>query len=1459
MSLENFHPAVARWFADAFGEPTPAQARAWPAIAQGRHTLIAAPTGSGKTLAAFLAAIDSLVRQAGAGTLEDGVQVVYVSPLKALSNDIHRNLELPLAGSIGLLQQMGSPATQIRSQVRTGDTPQAERAAMTRSPPHILVTTPESLYLLLTSESGRRMLATARSVIVDEIHAVAATKRGAHLALSLERLSDLCGGRLQRIGLSATQKPIAEVARFLVGTQGDECFIVDSGHVRDRDLALVLPDSPLEAVMSTEVWNTLYDRMATLINEHHTTLIFANTRRMVERVTRHLSERIGAENIAAHHGSIAKEQRLDAEQRLKSGQLRALVATASLELGIDIGDVEQVLQLGTPRAISTFLQRVGRANHAVGGVPKGRLFPLSRDELVECTALLNAVRAGELDRLHIPEAPLDVLSQQIVAEVASGERGEDELFALVRRAWPYRALERSAFDEVVRMLADGIATRRGRQSAYLHRDAVNGRLRARRGARLTAITCGGAIPQNADYQVVMEPQGIMVGTLNEDFAVESLAGDIFQLGNTSYRILRVEAGKVRVEDAAGQAPTIPFWLGEAPARTEELSTAVSQLRAGIDAALTDLSPATLANCVVMMRERHHLGETAARQLVEYLAAAKATLGRLPTRERLIIERFFDEAGGMQLVVHAPFGARVNRAFGLALRKRFCQTFNFELQAAATEDAIVLSLGETHSFPLEEVIRYLHSNTVADVLTQAVLDAPLFMTRWRWNATISLAVRTSRAGKRTPPPLLRMAAEDLVSVLFPDQLACQENLTGPREIPDHPLVRQTLHDCLHEAMDVDGLITLLRRIEHGEIQVLTRDLPHPSMLAMEILTARPYAYLDDAPLEERRTQAVAARRWLDPQSAAEYGQLDPDAIARLREEAWPDPESADELHDALMLLGLLPQEEGLGRGPVTRPDWTPYFDALCEANRATRIIVGSRIFWVAAEQLPLARVVQPGAHSDPDIGVPAAYAAAPATPEDAARELLRGRLQATGPVAATTLDATLALPDGCALAALNALESEGFVMRGQFTTPAANTEARATADAPEPEWCERRLLARISRNTIRTLRAQIEPVASADFMRFLLEWQGVTREPKGEGPQSLAAVLEQLEGFEIPAIAWERDVLPVRLRNYDPAWLDTLCLSGRVLWARLDAPKGSVAGPVRATPIALLSRAHFPLWRGFSQRQRADLKLSSAAQAVADQLAVRGASFFDELMRACGLLQAQAENALGELVAAGLASADSFGGLRALLLPLDRKRKLAARGRRVALFGLEEAGRWSLLRPVDATEDPANDADQVEQIAWRLLQRYGVVFRRILTREAPWLPPWHALLRVLRRLETQGHVRGGRFVAGVSGEQYALPDAIPALRAMRQRQADGALVSLSAADPLNLLGIVTPGERLAGLSGNRFVLRDGVPVAMQAGGEVRFLVKLSVSEEWPVRNALLRRATHAAAQADAAITDASGRQ
>ncbi|HET7038519.1 MAG TPA: DEAD/DEAH box helicase, partial [Gemmatimonadales bacterium] len=942
MPLSRFHPVIQRWFEDRLGVPTAAQAEGWEAIRSGRHTLLAAPTGSGKTLAAFLQALDGLLREGLQAPLPDEVRVVYVSPLKALSADIHRNLAEPRREIRRRAEEAGLPPVRLTAAVRSGDTPASERAAMLKTPPHILVTTPESLYLLLTAERSREMLRTARVVIVDEIYAVIESRRGAHLALSLERLDHVAGRPLQRIGLSATQKPVEDVARFLVGNRAnrsepgrtganaDDCAIVDAGHRRERDLAIEVPDSPLEAVMAGEVWEEVYHRLARLIGEHRTTLVFVNTRRMAERVAYHLAPRLGEGAVAAHHGSLSKDVRLEAEDRLKTGKLRALVATASLELGIDIGHVDLVCQLGSPHRISALLQRVGRSGHTIRGTPRGRLFPLSRDDLVECAALLRAVRRGALDRLVMVEQPLDVLAQQIVAEAAAEDWSEDGLFDLVRSAWPYRALARQGFDDVVRTLSEGFTTRRGRRGALIHRDAVNRRVRGRRGARLTAITSGGAIPDNADFRVVLEPDGTFLGTVNEDFAFESMAGDVFQLGSASWRIVRLQAGVVRVEDAKGQPPGIPFWIGEAPARSDELSAAVSELRQDVGERLDDPDAA----CRWLTAEIPGLPEAAAAQMVHYLADARRMLGLLPTQETLVAERFFDEAGGMQLVIHAPFGSRVNRAWGLALRKRFCRQFNFELQAAATEEGLLLSLGPQHSFPLSDVFRYLHPDSTRDLLVQALLDAPMFGTRWRWNANIALAVLRSRGGKKVPPQIQRMEAEDLLAAAFPDAAACLENIAGDREIPDHPLVRQTITDCLTDAMDVQRLLRLLEDVHHGRVRTVARDLPEPSVLSHEILGARPYAFLDDAPLEERRAHAVATRRALEPSSAADLGALDPEAIARVRDEAWPDPRDADELHDALLLAGFL-------GGPADRrtggPRWAGFLAQLAEVGRAGRVM------------------------------------------------------------------------------------------------------------------------------------------------------------------------------------------------------------------------------------------------------------------------------------------------------------------------------------------------------------------------------------------------------------------------------------------------------------------------------------------------------------------------------------------
>ena len=1415
-----FHPAVAAWFGNRFAAATTAQAEAWPLIKAGRHTLIAAPTGSGKTFAAFMAAIDDLVRLGVAGRLADETHVVYVSPLKALSNDIHRNLEAPLAGIREELGRRGLPDVEIRTWVRTGDTPPGERQRMGRKPPHIVVTTPESLYILLGSESGRKMLGTTRTVIVDEIHAVAPNKRGTHLALSLERLAALCSHRLLRIGCSATQNPIEEVAHFLVGT-AKRAAIVDSGHRRARDLAIEVPDSPLEAVMSMEVWEQVYRRLASLIEQHRTTLIFVNTRRLAERATRRLSELLGAEHVTAHHGSLAREQRFDAEQRLKAGKLKALVATASLELGIDIGDVDLVCQLGSPRSIASFLQRVGRSGHAIDGTPKGRLFPLSRDELVECTALLDSVRRGELDRLSIPAEPLDVLAQQVVAEVAAQEWSEDELFALMRRAWPYRHLKREDFDEIVAMLADGFHTRRGRRGALIHHDAVNRQLRGRRGSRLTALTAGGTIPDNADYQVLLEPENNVIGSVNEDWAVESMVGDVFQLGNRSYKIQRVERGVVRVEDTHGMAPTIPFWLGEAPGRSDELSVSVSRLRGAISEHVHRDS--TGEGTLRWLIDDLNIDPAAAKQLVDYLCAGHAALGVLPTQDTIVLERFFDEAGGMQLVLHSPFGSRLNRAWGLALRKRFCGKFNFEIQAAATEDNIVISLTEAHSFALDDVPHYLHSNSVRNVLLQAILDSPMFTTRWRWVAGVSLALPRFRGGKKVPPQLARMAAEDLVGAVFPDQIACAENLPGEREIPDHPLVNQAIGDCLNEAMDLDGLVRLLKGIESGAINVVTRDLTQPSPLALEVLSARPYAFLDDAPLEERRTQAVMARRWLSVEEASDLGRLDPEAIARVKAEAWPDAESADELHDALVWLGFLTEDEVRANA-----GWSALLAELAEQKRATRF----SDFWIAAEHLSLFRSLWPAAAIEPSISAPAGYDRQ--WPSDEALvEVLRGRLEGLGPVTVATLAQPLGLRSGDTAPALAALEAEGFAMRGRFT-----------AGATDDEWCERRLLARIHRYTIKRLRAEIEPVSARDFLRFLFRWQRVAPEAQVEGQKSLDTVIAQLEGFAAPAGAWEGEILPARLKDYQPGWLDARCLAGQATWMRLPSRNGGDgrasgrAGPVRTTPILLLPRRHAATWRSLSPRQAEAPRSSPRAQAVVDYMVENGASFFDELLQHCGLLRSQLEEALAELVAIGLVTSDSFAGLRSLLVPSSERGTGGRRRRRAAPFAMEESGRWSLVQ--QSKTSGKVDAAAVEHIARALLHRYGVVFWRMLEREQASLPPWRELLYVYRRLESSGEIRGGRFVAGFTGEQFALPDAIGLLRDVRRRPALNEWTVVSGADPLNLVGILAPGPKLAALAGNRLLYRDGVPAATLSGGEVQFLETLDPATDWFARKALLRR-------------------
>ena len=1641
--LADFHPASRAWFEERFEQATKAQVDAWPQIRAGRHILIAAPTGSGKTLAAFYAAIDMLLQRGLNGELTEGVQILYVSPLKALSNDIQKNLEQPLNGIAEQLHLQGFAPVDIRIAVRTGDTPPSERARMAKKPPHILVTTPESLYLLLTSASGRAMLSTVRSLVIDEIHALLGDKRGSHLALSMERLQHLIsaqssdqtntqGGRtLQRIGLSATQKPIDLVANYLVGNSTvqigcdsglidscwpkADCAIVDSGFRRELDIRIEVPKSPLSALMSNEVWDELYGRLVELIESHDTTLVFVNTRRLSERLALALAERLGDDVVCSHHGSMSKDHRHNAEQRLKAGSLKVLVATASMELGIDVGSVDLVVQFSSPKSIATFLQRVGRSGHSINGTPKGILFPLTRDDLIEASALVHSIRRGQLDAIVMPEKPLDILAQQIVAEVSAqvhdrgrdgdkqpvnkehsnkepskeifqplatalaamrtsdstrlsssakpaptpaspevrkaalaaaraGLRGTeaepasvkshvyqketeeieetqekesfepmtpldswciDELYALVIKAFPFRELTKEEFEETLRMVADGYTSRRGRRGAHLHYDAINRRLRPRRGANLIALTNGGAIPDMFDYQVVLDPEDTVVGSLNEDFALDSMAGDVFTLGTHAWQILRVDGLKVRVRDAQGMNPTVPFWFGEGPGRTVELSQSVSNFRQQIgDLILGESADAAMQWCINAVGLPH----SAASQVVEYLHAGMAALGAMPTRDTIIMERFFDEVGDMHVVIHSPFGNRINRGWGLALRKRFCKSFNFELQAAANEDSIVISLGSVHSFPLDEVFRYLQTTTVRDVLVQALLDSPMFEVRWRWNATRSLAIQRNRSGKRVPPQFQRMDAEDLIAHVFPDQIACAENLTGRRDVPTHPLVDQTIHDCLTEAMDIDALIELVGKIEREELTLIAKDLREPSPFAQEIINARPYAFLDDAPAEERRTNAIRNRSWADPAEARDYSLLDASAIARVREEAWPLVHNAEELHDALQTLGYITAAEFADNG------FEKWRERLVLEGRLHQLVQHPQELLFATEDLPKFRALFPECCAQFD--TPSFLEGVCFEPEEALRDLVRSRLEGLGPVTVQRLAEEVSLRCVKIDAALLALEVEGFVFQGQFTP-------RSEQAGDEPvEWCERRLLQRIHRYTIVSHRKAIKPVSLQVYTQFLFDEHGLepvrdddemprsSAEPSLDGQTQLQRSLAMLDGISAPAASWEADLYPSRVSDYDPNWLDVLCISGRVTWGRYVQPsasqralhKGS-SGPVKTTPIAIMSRANLDIWQAMARAQLKEADegprktrvgqgapsgktFSNTAQRIEADLLTNGASFFDQIQSRSGLLKAQLEEGLAELVGAGRLNSDSFTGLRALLTPAAKKQGAHRRRRRSSMFGVEEAGRWSLLetfapRPADTADtdamatarteteaentrrSPATpaiirqprasrpnnsrsgwdvlDDDQLERLISIYLNRWGVLFRSIIEREL-LAPPWRVLLRALRRLELRGTVRGGRFIAGVGGEQFAFQEAVDGLRSRAKEVAAAKprYHSLAASDPLNLLNLILPRRKLAKLLNNRVLFEDGIPIAVVESGEVKFLREVAPERQWALQQALVQK-------------------
>jgi len=1506
--LDAFHPAVRAWFAERFGDPSPAQTLGWPVIAgcdspPGHDVLLCAPTGSGKTLAAFMWAIDRLFRDAERGELGDRVSVLYVSPLKALANDIRVNLEEPLAGIRQMAHRVAAaerhsdevkPILEVRAGVRTGDTSANERSAMLRRPPHILVTTPESLFILLTSPRFRQSLSAVRYVILDELHALASNKRGAHLMLTLERLERMVratgASRPARIGLSATLNPIERLAGFLAGSETDAdgarrprpVKVVRAQGSDDRaramDLQVIAPGPDLGALATHQHWEAMYDAVAALVREHRTTLVFTLSRRWAERIALNLQKRLGNDAVLAHHGSLARAERVAAEQRLKRGELRALVATASLELGIDVGAVELVCQIDTPKSISAAIQRIGRSGHQLDATPKGRLFALTLDDLLECAAAVRAIRHGRLDEVEIPAGCLDVAAQQIVAIAAEeDEIGEADLLRLLRGAYNFAEFDRASLAHLLDQMAAELPARIQGAAPKIFYDRIGARVRARRGARMAAITSGGTIPESGNLDVVIESQGRKIGDVEEDFAQESSRGDIFALGSMPWRVLGISRNRFLVEPAPGMAPSLPFWQTEAAGRSPALSSEVSELRGEI---FERIARGDEAAAAAFLSAECAMDDRAARQAIDYVRRGQGALGAIPNQRTIVVERFFDGLGGTQVVIHSPFGMRVNRGLGLAIRKRLCQSFDFEIQASAIDDAVLLALNARHSFPLESLMAMISSRSVRHVLGQALLAAPMFEVRMRHVATRALAVMRSSRGRKVPAWIQRLRAQELAAAIFPGREACQENRPPDVELPEHFIATETMHECLTESTDIGRIEELLRAIEQGATRVVTVDAIAPSVFAHRILLAWDYSFLDDGERANRRSRTVSLNR-----AMAEDVLRTEDLSAMLAADAVESVEAEvsgramarrardrDELYQMIRAHGALAtsvlEERVAGEANAV-------LSALEGEGRVVRVRFssGAAEMLIAGEDVALFGAAYPDAlferHAEAQPPVESSLPALEA--DDAEREIVRRAMATSGPVEIAELAERLKMAPATLEKHLLALEAKGLIFRGHFTPrrPALGaTRGRAVtagaATASPEQWCDRYNLEKIHRLTLNRLRAETEPCADHDYAAFRLRWNHVGGAGIAADQSGVAAVLEQLSGVALSPELWERAILPARIPGYRPEWLDLLCLGGEVVWAAVPGEDAADEVPARIT---------------FLRRRRAgaarfnEAAADDAAAEFTDRderrvflaLAAGGAQYLDQLAERAGMAERTVLAALWRLAAAGRVSNDSFAPLRLLWAAPEAVRAMAPGAHRRARHDAalrarlrsSVTGRWSALgtgtaaqaaAPVPSTGSGGaggiagsapsgageacasarvSERDLARERAETLLNRNGIVTREMLGLESEPMA-WHEISFALRRMEYAGSIRRGYFVRGLSGEQYALPAALEMLAASRNlNPAREHPIALSAADPANPYGAVLPGCGVAREAGNFVVLRAGRVMLGLAG---RALVSLDALDD-----------------------------